>query len=66
MAYIEKEIGEKLIERMYKSVKTSIKNTDKLIEENEGYNTSYLRGIKHGEITLLKNFIREVRELEEE
>jgi hypothetical protein len=32
MAYIEKEIGEKLIERMYKSVKTSIKNTDKLIE----------------------------------
>lgn len=66
MAYIEKEIGEKLIERMYKSVKTSIKNTDKLIEENKGYNTSYLRGIKHGEITLLKNFIREVRELEEE
>ena len=68
MAYIEKEIGEKLIERMYKSVKTSIKNTDKLIEENDiaGYNTSYLRGVKHGEINLLKNFIREVRELEEE
>lgn len=68
MSYIEKEIGEKLIERMYKSVKNSIKNTDKLIEENEiaGYNTSFLRGVKHGEITLLKNFIREVRELEEE
>lgn len=68
MAYIEKEIGEKLIERMYKSVKNSIKNTDKLIEENDiaGYNTSYLRGVKKGEIDLLKDFIREVRELEEE
>ena len=68
MAYIEKEIGEKLIERMYKSVKTSIKNLDKLIEENDiaGYNTSYLRGVKKGEIDLLKDFIREVRELEEE
>ena len=66
MAYIEKEIGEKLIERMYKSVKESIKHTDKLIEENEGYNTFYFKGIKHGEITLLKDFIREVRELEGE
>ena len=68
MSYIEKEIGERLIETMYKSVKISIKNTDKLIEENEvaGYNTSFLRGVKHGEINLLKNFIREVRELEEE
>ena len=68
MSYIEKEIGERLIERMYKSVKTSIKNTDKLIEENDiaGYNTSYLRGVKKGEITLLKDFIREVRELEGE
>ena len=68
MAYIDKSIGEKLIERMYKSVKTSIKNTDKLIEENDiaGYNTSYLRGVKKGEINLLKDFIREVRELEEE
>lgn len=67
MAYIEKEIGEKLIERMYKSVKNSIKNTDKLIEENDiaGYNTSYLRGVKKGEIDLLKDFIREVREMEE-
>lgn len=68
MSYIEKEIGERLIETMYKSVKTSIKNTDKLIEENDiaGYNTSYLKGVKHGEINLLKDFIREVRELEEE
>lgn len=68
MAYIEKEIGEKLIERMYKSVKNSIKNIDKLIEENDiaGYNTSYLRGVKKGEIDLLKDFIREVRELEDE
>lgn len=68
MAYIEKEIGENLIERMYKSVKNSIKNTDKLIKENSvaGYNTSYLRGIKKGEINLLKDFIREVRELEDE
>lgn len=68
MAYIDKSIGEKLIQTMYKSVKVSIKNTDKLIEENEvaGYNTSFLRGVKHGEITLLKNFIREVRELEGE
>lgn len=66
MTYIEKEIGEKLIERMYKSLKVSIKNTDKLIEENDiaGYNTSYLRGVKKGEIDLLKDFIREVRELE--
>lgn len=68
MAYIDKTIGEKLIQTMYKSVKTSIKNTDKLIEENEiaGYNTSFLKGIKHGEINLLKDFIKEVRELEEE
>ncbi|WP_336161698.1 hypothetical protein [Fusobacterium polymorphum] len=68
MSYIEKEIGERLIETMYKLVKTSIKNTDKLIEENDvaGYNTSYLRGVKKGEITLLKDFIREVRELEGE
>ena len=65
MTYIEKEIGERLIEKMYKSVKNSIKNTDKLIEENEGYNTFYFKGIKHGEITLLKDFIREVREMEE-
>lgn len=68
MAYIDKTIGEKLIEKMYKTVKESIKNTDKLIEENDiaGYNTSYLRGVKKGEIDLLKDFIREVRELEEE
>lgn len=68
MAYINKTIGEKLIEKMYKTVKESIKNTDKLIEENDiaGYNTSYLRGVKKGEIDLLKDFIREVRELEDE
>lgn len=68
MAYINKTIGEKLIEKMYKTVKESIKSTDKLIEENDiaGYNTSYLRGVKKGEIDLLKDFIREVRELEEE
>lgn len=68
MAYIEKEIGEKLIERMYKNVKISIKNLDKLIEENEiaGYNTSYLRGVKNGKIELLKSVIEEIRELEEE
>ena len=68
MAYIDKTIGEKLIEKIYKSVKESIKSTDKLIEENDiaGYNTSYLRGVKKGEIDLLKDFIREVRELEEE
>jgi len=68
MAYIEKEIGEKLIERMYKSVKTSIRNLNKLIEENdiEGYNTSFLRGIKEGEINLLKEMISEIRELEDE
>ena len=67
MAYIDKTIGEKLIEKMYKSVKESIKSTDKLIEENDiaGYNTSYLRGVKKGEIDLLKDFIREVRELED-
>ena len=68
MAYIDKSIGETLIKRMYKSVKESIKSTDKLIEENDiaGYNTFYLRGVKKGEIDLLKDFIREVRELEEE
>ena len=68
MAYIYKTIGETLIKRIYKSVKESIKSTDKLIEENDiaGYNTSYLRGVKKGEIDLLKDFIREVRELEEE
>ena len=68
MAYIDKTIGEKLIEKMYKTVKESIKNTDKLIEKNDiaGYNTSYLRGVKHGEINLIKTFIREIRELEDE
>lgn len=68
MAYIEKEIGEKLIERMYKSVKVSNKNLDKLIEENDiaGYNTSFLKGLKNGRIDLLKEFIVEIRELEEE
>ncbi len=68
MAYIDKTIGEKLIEKMYKTVKESIENTDKLIEENDiaGYNTSYLRGVKKAKIDLLKDFIREVRELEGE
>ena len=33
MAYIDKSIGEKLIERMYKSVTKSNKNLDKLIEK---------------------------------
>lgn len=68
MEYIDKTIGEKLIEKMYKTVKESIKNTDKLIEENDiaGYNTSYLRGVKKAKIDLLKDFIREVRELEGE
>lgn len=68
MAYIDKTIGEKLIEKMYKIVKDSIKSTDKLIEENDiaGYNTSYLRGVKKGEIDLMKTFIREIRELEDE
>ena len=68
MAYIDTTIGEKLIEKMYKKVKESIKNTDKLIEKNDiaGYNTSYLRGVKKGEINLIKTFIREIRELEGE
>lgn len=68
MDYIDKTIGETLIKRMYKSVRESIKNLDKLIEENNiaGYNTSYLRGVKKGEIDLLKDFIREIRELEGE
>ena len=68
MTYIDKTIGETLIKRMYKSVRESIKNLDKLIEENyiAGYNTSYLRGVKKAKIDLLKDFIREVRELEEE
>ena len=67
MAYIEKEIGEKLIEIMYKSVKVSNKNLDKLIEENDlaGYNTKFLRGLKEGQTNLLKDFIVEIRELEE-
>ena len=67
MAYIKKETGEKLIERMYKSVTKSNKNLDKLIEENDiaGYKTSFLRGVKKGEINLLKDFIREIREIEE-
>lgn len=68
MAYIDTTIGEKLIEKMYKKVKESIKNTDKLIEENDiaGYNTSYLRGVKKGEIDLMKTLIKEIRELEDE
>lgn len=68
MTYIEKEIGEKLIERMYKSVTKSNKNLDKLIEENDiaGYNTKFLRGLKEGQTNLLKDFIVEIRELEEE
>lgn len=68
MDYIDKTIGESLIKKMYKSVKESIKNIDKLIEENNiaGYNTSYLRGVKKAKIDLLKDFIREVRELEED
>lgn len=68
MAYIKKETGEKLIERMYKSVTKSNKNLDKLIEENDiaGYKTSFLRGVKKGEINLLKDFIREIREIEED
>lgn len=68
MAYIDKIIGEKLIERMYKSVKVSNKNLDKLIEENDlaGYNTKFLRGLKEGQTNLLKEFIVEIRELEGE
>ena len=68
MAYIDKIIGEKLIERMYKSVKVSNKNLDKLIEENDlaGYNTKFLRGLKEGQTNLLKDFIVEIRELEGE
>ena len=68
MAYIDKNLGEKLIEKMYKTVKESIKNTDELIEENNiaGYNTSYLRGVKNGKIELLKEMIIEIRELEVE
>ncbi len=68
MAYIDKIIGEKLIERMYKSVKVSNKNLDKLIEENDlaGYNTKFLRGLKEGQTNLLKEFIVEIRELEDE
>jgi len=59
MAYIDKTIGETLIKRMYKSVRESIKNLDKLIEENNiaGYNTSYLRGVKNGKIELLKEMV---------
>jgi len=68
MAYIDKTIGETLIKRMYKSVRESIKNLDKLIEENNiaGYNTSYLRDVKNGKIELLKEMVIEIRELEEE
>lgn len=68
MAYIDKNLGENIIEKMYKTVKESIKNTDKLIEENNiaGYNTSYLRGVKNGKIELLKEMIIEIRELEVE
>lgn len=67
MVYIDKTIGETLIKRMYKSVRESIKNLDKLIEENNiaGYNTSYLRGVKNEKIELLKEMIIEIRELED-
>ena len=68
MAYIDKSIGEKLIERMYKSVKTSIRNLNKLIKTNKaaGYSTSFLIGLKNGRIDLLKEMIAEIRELEDE
>ena len=67
MVYIDKTIGETLIKRMYKSGRESIKNLDKLIEENNiaGYNTSYLRGVKNEKIELLKEMIIEIRELED-
>ena len=46
MAYIDKTIVETLIKRMYKSVRESIKNLDKLIEENKEFYTQ------------LKNFLK--------
>ena len=41
---------------------------EKEIEENDiaGYNTKFLRGLKEGQTNLLKDFIVEIRELEEE
>lgn len=68
MAYIDKNLGEKLIERMYKSVRESINLLDKLIEENEkrGQKAFSLKGNKVGKIELLKKMIIEIRELEDE
>lgn len=68
MAYIDKNLGEKLIERMYKSVRESINLLDKLIEENEkrGLKAFSLKGNKVGKIELLKEMIVEIRELEDE
>lgn len=68
MSYIAKEIGEKLIERIYKQVNNSKKSIDNTIKEwkKNGYPVNALRGYKRGYEEALKIIVEEIRELEDE
>ena len=68
MSYIEKEIGERLIERIYKRINNSRKRNKKTIKEwkENGYPVNSLRGYDKGYIDALKMIIEEIRELEGE
>ncbi len=68
MAYIEKEIGEKLIERIYKQINRSKKSIDSTMKEwkEKDWNVNGLRGYKRGYEEALKIIVGEIRELEDE
>nr|DAS68092.1 MAG TPA: hypothetical protein [Caudoviricetes sp.] len=68
MSYIAKEIGEKLIERIYKQVNNSKKSIDNTIKEwkEKDWNVNGLRGYKRGYKEALKMIVEEIRELEGE
>lgn len=68
MSYIEKEIGERLIERIYKRINNSRNLNHKMIKEwkENGYPVNALKGYDRGYMEALKMIVEEIRELEDE
>ena len=68
MDYIDKGLGELIIKRVYEFVSESNKHYDEVIKKYTelDVDSSFLKGVKEGQIGVLKTLIKEIRELEDE
>lgn len=66
MSYIEKEIGERLIEKIYKYINNQKKENRKMIKEanEQGLKPFTIQGHNLACTQILKRVVEEIRELE--